>query len=287
MSSSSSARAAQQALAARLREIRLDADISKREIARRAGWHESKSSRLEGGVTAPRVSDIEAWCTACGAVDQIPDLVAALHAADALYRQWKQIRRAGLKQLQESYVALYERTTLFRGYSSLVMPGFLQSLPYARALLSQIADFYETVVDDIDAAADARVRRSEIIRTRGRRFVILVEESVLHNIIGGSEVMSHQLDHLQRVMSLPAVSVGIIPSSTRRTMWGLEAFRVFDDTRVNVELLSAAISITEPTEVGQYIKAHQRLANHALYGDPARTVIESARAALADSTASS
>ncbi|MGJ5805501.1 helix-turn-helix domain-containing protein [Streptomyces europaeiscabiei] len=47
---SSSVQEARQALGRRLREIRKDAGLTARELARRADWHESKCSRLKSGA---------------------------------------------------------------------------------------------------------------------------------------------------------------------------------------------------------------------------------------------
>ncbi|MDQ0943176.1 transcriptional regulator with XRE-family HTH domain [Streptomyces sp. V1I1] len=57
-SASSSVQSARAALAERLREVRLDAGITKRELAARCGWHESKSSRIESAKTPPSDADI-------------------------------------------------------------------------------------------------------------------------------------------------------------------------------------------------------------------------------------
>ncbi|WP_371781670.1 helix-turn-helix domain-containing protein [Streptosporangium subroseum] len=71
ISPSSSARRARQGIAQRLREIRLDAGLTARAIAKTAGWHESKASKIEHSRTVPSEADIRAWCTACGAEDQV------------------------------------------------------------------------------------------------------------------------------------------------------------------------------------------------------------------------
>jgi hypothetical protein len=46
------------ALAARLREIRKDAELTARQVAQAAGWHESKCSRIEHARTTPSPADI-------------------------------------------------------------------------------------------------------------------------------------------------------------------------------------------------------------------------------------
>ena len=64
-SPSSSAQAARVALAARLRELMLDAGIDGKELSARCGWHPSKTSRILAGKSAPSESDLRAWCTVC------------------------------------------------------------------------------------------------------------------------------------------------------------------------------------------------------------------------------
>ncbi|WP_324616234.1 helix-turn-helix transcriptional regulator [Streptomyces sp. ERV7] len=52
-SPSSSAQAAREGVAARLRELRMDAGLTGRDLAVLAGWHASKSSRIEKAKTPP------------------------------------------------------------------------------------------------------------------------------------------------------------------------------------------------------------------------------------------
>lgn len=67
---SATAQQALQALAGQLREIRKDAELTARQVARAAGWHESKCSRIENARTIPSPADIRAWCKICGVPDQ-------------------------------------------------------------------------------------------------------------------------------------------------------------------------------------------------------------------------
>ena len=59
---SATAQQALEALALRLREIRKDAGLTARAVARAAGWHESKCSRIEHARTVPSPDDIRTWC---------------------------------------------------------------------------------------------------------------------------------------------------------------------------------------------------------------------------------
>ncbi|GAA0414961.1 helix-turn-helix transcriptional regulator [Streptomyces luteireticuli] len=278
---SSSAQAAREALAGRLKEIRRDARLTGHELAVRCGWHKAKSSRIENARTAPSDDDIRAWCTACGAEDQAADLIAANRAVESMYVQWRRLhRKKTLRQIQESRVPLHERTRLFRVYSSDVVPGFLQTEGYATAVLQSVASLRE-LRDDIPEAVAARLARARVLREGGHRFVMLVEEAVLRYQMGDKETMAGQLEHLLSVMSLPSVSLGVIPSRGRRPIWAVETFSVYDDEQVFVELLTARVTVTAPGEVRDYLKTFDGLRQRAVYGGRARALIASAIEALA------
>ncbi|MEU3917917.1 helix-turn-helix transcriptional regulator [Streptomyces sp. NPDC029004] len=278
-SASSSVQAARAELAERLREVRLDAGITKRELAARCGWHESKSSRIESAKTPPSDADIRLWCVACGAEPQAPDLVAANRQADSMYVQWRRVQRTGLKRLQQASLPLYKRTKHFKVYCSNVVPGFLQTPGYATALLRAIATF-RGLPDDVAEAVVARMDRSRIVREGDHRFAIVIEETVLRYRIGDAGVMAGQLGSLLSAMDLPSVSLGIIPATVERSMWAVESFTVFDDARVDHEPLSASVKITAPDEVVQYLKAFKALHQQAVYGAEARALIVKAIEAL-------
>lgn len=271
---SSSARAARDAVAARLLELRRDAELTGEQLAVRCGWSKSKSSRIESGLTPPSTADIRVWCAVCGAADQAPDLIAASRAADSMYVEWKRHERTGLRRLQESTVQIYRDTRLYRAYCSNVVPGGLQTAEYATSLLSAITRF-RGIPDDVAEAVDARMRRSALLGVSGRRCVLLMEEAVLHYRIGDDAVMRAQLGALRAALDRPAVALGIIPSTAPRPMWPV-TFTAYDDHLVHVETLSASLTITQPSEVALYLRAFGELQALASHGDEARRLIERA-----------
>ncbi|MFR9722916.1 helix-turn-helix domain-containing protein [Streptomyces sp. MS19] len=279
-SPSSAAQSARLAVGRRLKEMRLDAGLTVTELARRCGWHHAKTSRIENARTSPSVADIRAWCAACGFQHAAADLVAANRTAESMYTEWRRTMRTGLRHLQESYTSLFEQTTLFRAYSSRIVPGLLQTEGYATALLRGVARLHN-VPDDSAAAAAARMERSRVLHRPGRRAVLLIEESVLQYQLGDATTMAAQFGHLLTAGALPAVSLGIIPVGLReRPIRPLEAFHVYDDILVAVELLSARVTVTEPSDVALYLKAFQDLTSLAVYGADARALILKALTAL-------
>ncbi|WP_067490408.1 helix-turn-helix domain-containing protein [Actinomadura hibisca] len=273
---SSAVQQAREVLAARLRDVRLDSGLSAREVARACGWHESKCSRIQSGKQALTDTDIRSWCLACGADEQvILDLITVNRQLDAAYVEWQRMQRGGLKRLQEAVIPLWDQTEMFRIYEPGVVPGFFQTHGYAAALLGRISELFAIPGGD-DEAATARVERQRLLYSGAHRFAVVIEESVLHARIGDPAVMAGQLGHLLDVMSLPSVSLGIIPFAAERGMWPVEGFWMLDDAQVVLETVSAKITVQRPGELDLYRRAFAALSGMAVHGAPARKLITAA-----------
>ncbi|MFJ9853404.1 helix-turn-helix domain-containing protein [Streptomyces sp. NPDC101150] len=279
-SPSSSVQQAREALGKRLREIRKESGLTARAVAAAAGWHESKSSRLESGKTPPSDADIRSWTCICDAEDQTADLIATARGIDGMYIEWRRLESTGLKRVQESVLPLFERTHRFRFYQSWVVPGLLQTQDYTRAVLNTVVSLRQTP-DDTEGAVAARMDRQRVLHAGGRRFAFLIEEWVLRTVIGDHATMVSQLGHLIGMTAIPAVSLGVIPMGTvRGDAWPTESFAIYDEAQVSVELVSANLTVKQPREIAEYAKTFSELARIAVYGVPARKVIASAIDAL-------
>ncbi|MFF5004699.1 helix-turn-helix domain-containing protein [Streptomyces phaeochromogenes] len=281
VSPSSSAQAARERVAQRLRDLRKEAGLTVVELAAACGWHYSKTSRVENGLTGPSARDIRAWCDATQAEDQAQDLIVQSVNAESMYREWRHQMRSGLKQLQDSLVEFYSQTELFRVYSSTLVPGLLQTEGYAAGVLHASARFRELLLDDSVEAARARIDRSRVIHEPGHRFVFLVEEAVLYCQIADADSMAAQLGYLLTAGALPSVSLGVIPAAARERMqWPRETFHIHDADLVSVELVSSEVNVTQPSEIALYLKAFEELRTMAVYGAEARDLIVKAIDAL-------
>ncbi len=266
---------AREALGTRLREIRLDAGLTARALAKRAGWHFTKVSKLEHGTRRPSPDDIRAWCRYCQAEDQVIDLIATARGIDAMYTEWRRQMRAGMRYLQDSVRPLYEQTLLFRVYETTFIPGLLNTAEYAAAIMG----FWTGLMSlpaDIETAVAARMDRQDVLYAGKRRFVFVIEEQALRTRVGGAEVMAGQLDRLLALMSLPTISLGIIPDAGDRYALAQGSFWIFDETRVQVETVSAGLDITQPAEISLYGQVFGLLQRSAVYGHGARELIRGA-----------
>ena len=270
---SSSARDAQRALGARLREVRKDAGLTARALAAATGQHYTRVSKIENGVQAPSDDDIRDWCRACGAGEQVPDLLATARVVESAYLEFRRQARAGMKRVLGAHtVALYERTSRFRIHEHNVIPGLFQTAAYCAAMLSFWIGFLD-VPGDLDAAVAARMERQKVIFDAGKRFEVVLEEQALRTWFGSAGVQAGQLGRLLEMMAVPTVSLGIIPLMTERTAVASAGFWVFDDSLVALETPTASIEVTRPQEIELYARMFGHLRASAVFGGAARTLI--------------
>ena len=266
---------AKEAFGGRLRELRQEASLTGRALARLTGLHYTKVSRVENGRQSVTDAEIRAWCAACGASGQVPELVAMARTVDSLYREWRRQTRAGLRHLQESSAPQYERTRLFRIYEHSVLPGLFHTAEYSTEIMNYWVRFLG-LPDDAEAATTARLARQKVLRSGRRRFVVVLAEQALRTRLGTPQAMAAQLEQLLEVMRLPNVSVGIIPAMAERYTIAQVPFWIWDDARVTIETISASLEITRPDEIALYATVFDQLRQSAVYGSRARELISGA-----------
>ncbi|GII90628.1 helix-turn-helix domain-containing protein [Sinosporangium siamense] len=269
---SSQVQQAREAFGARLRDLRKDARLTGRALASQSGIHFTKVSRIEHGRQSPSEDDVRAWCRACDAENQESDLIATLRGIEGMWLEWQRQLRGSLKRFQEKSFPLYEATARFRVYESDVIPGILQTAEYCTEILKIASRFYVTETD-VDEAVEARMERQRYLYRGDRRFVFVIEARTLTTIFGSSDTMLGQLDRLLAVMTLPRVSLGIIPPYALRSLWPGEGFWIFDDRLVKIETTTAGIRVTQPREIATFEKAFSILQGHAVYGPEARELL--------------
>lgn len=270
---SASVQEARRALGARLRQLRKSAGLTGRAIAEATGQHVTRVSRVENGVQPPTEQQIRDWCDACGADDQILELIATARTVDSAYQDWVRVSREGMRRLGGTHTTgSYRRTKTFRVHEPLVMPGFFQTETYIRRMLPFWYEFLDAP-DDTDATVAFKMERTAVALSPEKRIAVVLGEQALRTHKGTAEEHVEQLTHLLSVMRLPFVSVGIIPANARRYTSATIGFWIFDANAVVLETPTASIKVTRPDEIAQYAKLFELLQAEAVYGDQARQLI--------------
>jgi hypothetical protein len=232
-------------------------------------------SKLEYGKQTPSEADIRDWCLACGFPSEIPDLIASVRSIDAQVLDWRRSLRTGTKRRQRANVSAYEKTTLFRIWEPMVVPGLLQTAAYARAILSTVVDFYD-LPDDVEEGVEARLEAQRVLTHGDRRFLLLIGQAALQTQVGDHGTMREQLRALKSSMRLPRVSLGVVPHAALYTAPRNNAFTIYDNRLVTVATYTAELSLSQRHEIATYERAFDRLGALAVRGTDATVLVERA-----------
>ena len=186
-----------------LRRARVAAGFSSQDaLAARLGFDRTVITKAETGLRPPTADVLAAWCTACDLDQEMFGRLGTLaRRADGSVPAWfadwtRDIEAAALT---------------LRSFEPLIVPGLLQTEPYARALY---ATRVALSTDDIDALVAARMARQEILTREAPPMLwVILDEGVLRRPVGGSGVMAEQVRLLLELVSRPTVRIEIIPVS--------------------------------------------------------------------------
>jgi transcriptional regulator with XRE-family HTH domain len=270
--------------AARLRALRVGAGLTGRDLANLTGMHPTKISKIEHVVLMPTADNVRVWAEVCDALDDLPDLLAALDNVEGMYVEWRlAFRSGGMPRHQEAYQDIEASTHTFLIYTPGVVPGLLQTEAYAQERITCFARANGLPSEDVPASVAARMNRRRVL-TGGARFAFVLEQAALRSRVGTIETMVEQLAHLVTITKRHNVSFGIIPEDIDRAMGSSPGFWVFDSARVLIEIPSAELTITQPAEIAVYERCFRTLAGMAVTGVDARDLLASEITRLAGRT---
>jgi len=267
-------------LGVRLRQLRKGAGLTGQAVAESIGQHVTKVSRIENGAQPPSERNIQDWCVACGATEQIPQLLATHRTTESAYLEWTRASRAGMRRMGDlATVESYRRTTTFRVHEPLVMPGIFQTETYMRQMLAFWYPFLDAP-DDTDANVALKQQRTAAALLPSKRIAVVLGEQALHTRRGTPSDHAEQLRHLLSLLRLPFLSVGVIPADAQRHAVATVGFWIFDNSAVALETPTAAIKVTRPQEIALYARMFDMLQKEAVYGTDARGLISATLTSL-------
>ncbi|WP_326595551.1 helix-turn-helix domain-containing protein [Streptomyces sp. NBC_01803] len=270
---------ARASLAARLRELRVEAGLTGRQLADCLGWTQSKISKLENGRQTPTVADLAAWAEATGDPGASAELAGRLRGLETQYRSWRRQLAGGYRSVQEAHGAQARQTRVRRSFDPTLVPGLLQTADYAHGVLTRYAALH-TARRDIEAAVRARMRRQDILEESGRTFHFLLWEGALRARPCTSDVLSAQLEHLATRLGPGHVRLGVVPFASDMNVPAGVGFSLHDDRLVITETWHAEMWLDDPADVAVHVSAWEALERNAAYGAEAHRLILQARRAV-------
>jgi len=190
-------------LGGELRRARVAAGFSSQDaLAAKLGFDRTVVAKAETGERPPTDDVLAAWCQACRLDDDLFGRLAVLaRRADGPVPTWF-----------EDWLEAEGEAQSLRIWSPTLIPGLLQTAEYARALF--LAEQSDTSDDAIDALVAARLQRQTILdRTDPPDVVVVLDEAVLHRLIGVPQAMHDALVQVAELSQRQYIVVQVVPAS--------------------------------------------------------------------------
>jgi transcriptional regulator with XRE-family HTH domain len=230
-----------------LRQSRLDAGYgSHGALARKLNVSRPVVTRAENAAhPVPSDAILAAWAGVTGvAPDTLTDLA--------------QRAKSGTPDWFMSYRQAEAQASILRCWSPVLVPGVLRCESYLRAVLS-VEDYS---AEQLDALVAARLERQAVI---GRAYLTtIIDQHVIHRLIGSPPVMAEQCAHLANIAERPRIELHVIPEGTNVGLWGA-LYLATRDTTVTVCLPALEdVTSTAGDLVGKATWAFERILGAAI-----------------------
>jgi len=251
-------------LGALLRAMRTEAGMTVEQVADALLVSPSKVSRLETGHRGASPRDIRDLCDLYGVTDpERRDDLATL-AREGKGQAWWQ----SYDLPYGTYVGLEAEATSISHFESGVFPGLLQIPEYARAVHEGAMPRLSSAV--IEQRIEVRKTRQAILtKDDPPRFSAIVDEAVLHRILGSPAIMAAQLDQVIQASKRPNITVQVVPYAAGAhpaldSTFSLLEFRPPIRGVVYVEGLVGQMYLERPQDVERYRQVFERLSTISL-----------------------
>jgi transcriptional regulator with XRE-family HTH domain len=267
---------ARQRLAEQLRALRVAAGLSTTALAHQLGWSQAKISRIETATHGVVPGDVRTWAQALDTpAVQIEQLVELAWAAGIEVRSLRRELATGHAAKQAAVGQLEQQATLLRSVQHLVIPGLLQTRPYALALFQRA----HPVGRNAEQAADARLARQRILDDQTRRFEWVITEAALWWRPAGWAVQAEQLRAVAKAATRANVDLRVLPLDVQAPTF-YHSFTIDDDHLVAAESIGE-ILLSDPDDIAWQIEVFTRMQRAALDPVASRAVLDGLAARFA------
>lgn len=195
------------ALGRQIRVARERVGLSQKELGERIGYGEETISSVERARRTPQPELL-------AAVDRVLECGGLLAAAAEDVDRAKARRRVRHPEWFQDYARLEADAVELHDYSSLAVPGLLQTEAHARVVFATRRPLLDE--QTVEQRVAARLDRQRIFDRWPPPFTtFILEESVLRRPLGGWDVHRKQLEALLRFGSLRSVELQVLPTERR------------------------------------------------------------------------
>ena len=193
-------------LARALRHLREGANLTIEEVAEKLEMSASTVSRMETAQVGVRPRDLGFLLDMYEVSGPERDQLLQIARERRQQRWWQEY--ADLPNIPVA--GLEDEASTIVQFSSLLIPGLLQTEAYARTVLEAIRLDAKPV--DIERRLQLRIHRQALLTSEDPpEYWVVLDEAAVRRQVGGPAVMAEQLGRLIEVSKLPNVTLQVLP----------------------------------------------------------------------------
>jgi transcriptional regulator with XRE-family HTH domain len=263
-------------LGALLRRLREEKGFTVKQVTEHLLCSPSKVSRIETGQRGATQRDVRDLCDLYGVTDEAERGRLMQLARESKQQGWWQ--SYDLPFGTPTYVGLEAEAVRIREFDCGVISGLLQTPDYVRALhLNPMPEPppREVTPNLVDQRVEARLIRQQLLTGRTPsplNFWTVLDEAVLHRVIGGPAVMQSQLQFVVDRMLLDNLTVQVLPFGAGAHPATGSSFSIMEFSGdvldiVYSEGLEGFMFMERPEEITMYDRVFERLSSMAMNQD--------------------
>lgn len=244
-------------LGRRLRRLREQAGRTMEDVITSGVASRSKLWRLEAGRGAVKPGDVLMLTRLYGTEPMVVDELLALTEATKGTGYLENYGTA-VPESVGIYAELEASAAAITTYNSELIPGLLQTVGYARAVIEADRTLPPAVVDQRLAF---RVERQQRFFAHPRAMEVIVTAGAMNVRVASAAVMDEQIAHLRAVDNKGAARISVLPATdgVHPAMLGPFVLLDFDDENdpsvVYLESLAGSRYIEKPADITRYRQA--------------------------------
>lgn len=261
-----------------LKRLRLEAGLSRQQVADKLRCTSAKVGHFETAVVPPRVRDLEEILFDLYNVSEDRREHYLQAARDAKKKGWWEQYSDAAESWFSLYVGLEQGATDIYSWHPQLIPGILQSPGYIQAIM--MGTVVERSEQESVKLIELRLARQAVLDAPDPpRLWMVIDEAALRSNVGGPRVMSEQCAHLLKLAERPSITIQVLPLGVGMHQGMISGFTIMnfsaeiDPGLVYLEYRTGAMYLEKPAEIRDHQIAFEHLRISALRPAESRSLI--------------
>lgn len=261
-----------ESVGARIKALRKSRGLTGRALAEKIGLSTAAISKFENGLLRPTDNFIEAAIKALGLSSSESYALRELATfVNSQFARWS-LSQKQVKTNQINIGIREKNSRTIRFFHNQVIPGLLQSEDYMRVVFEHLVGPEKA---NLNQLVKSRLRRQTIIRSKRTALTFVLGEGALRTCFSSKKILKNQLVRLVEIIETsPSTEIRVLPWHKVLNRFVLDAFVIYDERTVNIEVLKGELDLWTEEDVAYYVDTMNYLVSVSLPPAASKIFIE-------------